>query len=169
MYRLRKSDVNCHLATANLDMTNGSWAVLSNIPPSLQTFALYGKRFGGIEPHFKDYKSAAFNVVSSHLRDAQALTCLFMLLATASLIAMILGLMLVRLGQRATIDWHDHRGLSFLQLGLRQLHTLLYQQKPLPLLQILPRSNPPPASASAAKREKLDFCIEFSRVTIVSS
>lgn len=162
-------DVNCHLATANLDMANGSWAVLSNIPPSLQTFALYGKRFGGIEPHFKDYKSAAFNVVSSHLRDAQALTCLFMLLATASLIAMILGLMLVRLGQRATIDWHDHRGLSFLQLGLRQLHTLLYQQKPLPLLQILPRINPPPACASIAKREKLDFRIEFARVTIVSS
>ncbi|MFN5863537.1 MAG: hypothetical protein ACK451_16445 [Pseudanabaena sp.] len=48
-------DVNCHLATANLDMANGSWAVLSDIPPSLQTFAFYGKRFGGIEPHFKDY------------------------------------------------------------------------------------------------------------------
>ena len=162
-------DVNCHLATANLDMANGSWAVLSDIPPSLQTFSLYGKRFGGIEPHFKDYKSAAFNVVSSHLRDAQALTCLFMLLATANLIAVILGIMLVRLGQSAAIDWHDHRGLSFLQLGLRQLHTLLYQQKSLPLLQILPRINPPPACASIAKREKLDFRIEFARITIVSS
>ena len=106
---------------------------------------------------------------SSHLRDAQALTCLFMLLATASLIAMILGLMLVRLGQRASIDWHDHRGLSFLQLGLRQLHTLLYQQKTLPILQILPRTNPPPSCASIAIREKLDFRIEFARVTIVSS
>ena len=53
-------DVNCHLATANLHMANGSWAVLSDIFPSLHTFALYGKRFGGIEPHFKDYKSAAF-------------------------------------------------------------------------------------------------------------
>ncbi len=92
-----------------------------------------------------------------------------MLLATASLIAMILGLMLVRLGQRAWIDWHDYRGLSFLQLGLRQLRSLLYQQKPLPLLQVLPRNNPPPASASIAKREKLDFRIEFTRVTIVSS
>jgi len=162
-------DINCHLATANLTTANDSWAVLTDIPPSLQTFALYGKRFGGIEPHFKDYKSGAFNILSSHLRDPQALTCLFMLLATASLIAMILGLMLVRLGQRAAIDWHSHRGLSFLQLGLRQLHSLLYQHKPLPLLQIFPRSNPPPACASAAKREKLDFRIEFSRVTTVSS
>ena len=161
-------DINCHLATANLTMAKGSWAVLTAIPPSLQTFALYGKRFGGIEPHFKDYKSGTFDIVSSHLRDAQALTCLFMLLATASLIALILGMMLVRLGQRAWIDWHDNRGLSFLQLGLRNLRSLLYQQKPLPLLEILPRSNPPPACASAAKREKLDFRIEFSRVTTFS-
>ncbi len=161
-------DINCHLATANLTMANGSWAVLTAIPPSLQTFALYGKRFGGIEPHFKDYKSGTFDIVSSHLRDPQALTCLFMLLATASLIALILGMMLVRLGQRAWIDWHDNRGLSFLQLGLRNLRSLLYQQKPLPLLEILPRTNPPPACASAAKREKLDFRIEFSRVTTIS-
>ena len=161
-------DINCHLATANLTMAKGSWAVLTAIPPSLQTFALYGKRFGGIEPHFKDYKSGTFDIVSSHLRDAQALTCLFMLLATASLIALILGMMLVRLGQRAWIDWHDNRGLSFLQLGLRNLRSLLYQQKPLPLLEILPRSNPPPACASTAKREKLDFRIEFSRVTTFS-
>jgi hypothetical protein len=161
-------DINCHLATANLAMANGSWAVLTAISPSLQTFALYGRRFGGIEPHFKDYKSAAFDIVSSHLRDAQALTCLFMLRATASLIALILGIMLVRLGQRAWIDWHDHRGLSFLQLGLRHLHSLLYQQKPLPQLEAFPKSNPPPACASIAKREMLDFRIEFSRVTTVS-
>jgi Transposase DDE domain len=161
-------DINCHLATANLTMADGSWAVLTAISPSLQTFALYGRRFGGIEPHFKDYKSGAFDIVSSHLRNAKALTCLFVLLATASLIALILGMMLVRLGQRSWLDWHDRRGLSFLQLGLRQLHSLLYQQKPLPKLEILPKSNPPPAYASIAKREKLDFRIEFSRVTTVS-
>jgi hypothetical protein len=72
----------------------------------LQTFVLYGKRFGGIEPHFKDYKSAAFEVLRSHLRDAQALTCLFMLLDSACLIALVLGMMVVRLGQRKWIDWH---------------------------------------------------------------
>ncbi len=73
----------------------------------------------------------------------------------------------MRLGQRATIDWHDHLGLSFLQLCLRQLHTLLYQQKTLPLLQILPRSSPPPACASDSKRDKLDFRIEFAYITII--
>jgi len=59
--------------------------------------------------------------------------------------------------------------LSFLQLGLRQIHTLLYQQKTLPILQLFPRTNPPPSCASIAKRKKLDFRIEFARVTIVSS
>ena len=162
-------DINCHLATANLPIASGSWAVLSNRQPSLQTFATYGRRFGGIEPHFKDYKSAAFDVVSSHLRDAQALTCLFMLLDSAYLIAVILGMMLVRLGHRPWVDWHNHRGLSFLQLGLRQLQRLLYQRIPLPKLALLPKISHPPAFASISKRDQLDFRIEFARVTLVSS
>lgn len=56
-------DVTCHLATAKVPTANDAWAVLSDRPPSLHTFALYGKRFGGIEPHFKDYKSAAFEAL----------------------------------------------------------------------------------------------------------
>ena len=51
-------DIDCHLATADLSIADESWAVLTDAPPSLQTFAVYGERFGGIEPHFKDYKSA---------------------------------------------------------------------------------------------------------------
>ena len=47
-------DINCHLATANLAMAGEPWAVLTDTPPTLQTFAIYGQRFGGIEPHFKD-------------------------------------------------------------------------------------------------------------------
>jgi hypothetical protein len=71
--------IRCHLVTARVPGTKDTWAVLSNQPPSLQTFALYGKRFGGIEPHFKDYKSAAFGVLQSGLRTAPALSCLFMM------------------------------------------------------------------------------------------
>jgi hypothetical protein len=162
-------NIACHLATAKVPTANEAWAVLSDKPPSLQTFALYGKRFGGIEPHFKDYKSAAFEVLRSHLRDAQALTCLFMLLDSASLIALVLGMMVVRLGQRKWIDWHTQRGLSFLQLGLRELQRLCYQGQPLPTLEALPRGNPPTACASKRKRDRLDCRIEFSRVTTFSS
>jgi hypothetical protein len=123
----------------------------------------------GIEPHFKDYFSAAFEVLRSHLREAQALTCLFMLLECASLIALVLGMMLVRLGQRNSLDWHAQRGLSFLQLGIRQLQRLRYQGQPLPPLEVLPRRSPPTASASQRKREQLECTIEFSRVTRFSS
>jgi Transposase DDE domain len=162
-------DIKCHLATAHLAMAGEAWAVLTDVPPSLQTFEVYGQRFGGIEPHFKDYKSAAFELIRSHLRDAQALSCLLMLLATATLIAISLAIIVVSLGRRKALDWHSQRGLSFLQLGLREIKRLCYQRLPLPSLAILPRRSPPPASASRKKREYLETRIEFSRVTVFST
>lgn len=158
-------DLDCHLATANLPAAGDAWAVLSSQSPSLQTFALYEQRFGGIEPHFKDYKSAAFDILRSHLRDADALTCLVMLLDSAALIALILGFQVMQLGQLARLDWHASRGLSFLQLGLRELASLCYQRLPLPTLSPIPCCNPPPACASVRKQQQMDCRIEFSRVT----
>lgn len=116
--------------------------------------------------HFKDYKSAAFEVLHSGLRDAPALTCLFMLLDCAMLIALLLGMMLAQAGHLARLDWHPHRGLSFLQLGLRELARLCYQRLPLPRLRALLKINPPPASRR--NREVLDCRIEFSKVVRLS-
>lgn len=161
-------DIECHLATANLSLAGEAWAVLTDRPPSLQTFALYGQRFGGIEPHFKDYKSAAFELIRSHLRDTQALTCLLMLLAAATLLAISLALVVLAQGRRKSLDWHTQRGLSFLQLGLREVERLCYQRLSIPTLAIWPRNNPPPACASLKKRQYLDNRIEFSRVTVFS-
>jgi hypothetical protein len=149
-------DIEAHLDTARVPEAQDPWAVLSSDPPSLQTFALYGQRFGGIEPHVKDYKSAAFEILESGLRDAQALTRLIMLLDCASLIALMLGFMLVRAKQRTRIDWHGERGLSFLQLGLRELSRLCYQRLPIPTLKAFTKYNPPPACASRCKREALE-------------
>jgi hypothetical protein len=159
-------DIDCHLATANLNIAEESWAVLSDVPPSLQTFARYGARFGGIEPHFKDYKSAAFELIRSHLRGAEALTRLLMVLATAQLLALYIGVTITLLGQRPRIDWHSQRGLSFLQLGLRELRRLCYLGLTIPPLNPLPLWRPPPACASQHKREMLDCRIEFSKVTV---
>lgn len=157
--------IPCHLATATLPGMQESWAVLSSQPPSLQTFERYGQRFGGIEPHIKDYKSAAFDIIPSHLRDATALTGLFMLLDIATLIALVLGFLLVRCGQRQTLDAHPQRGLSFLQLGLRYLCQLRHLGQPLPPLEPLPRRSPPAACASLSKRDRLNCRIQFSKVT----
>ena len=162
-------DISCHLAIAHCPHAKKAWAVLSNTPPSLQTFALYGQRFGGIEPHFKDYKSAAFDLMRSRVRDAQALSCLLMLLAVAQLLAIHLGFFLTVVGQRSQLDWHAQRGLSFLQLGLRELQRLCYLRLSLPPFQPLPHCHPLPASASRRKRDTLDSQIEFSRVTVFSS
>jgi hypothetical protein len=104
----------------------------------------------------------------SHLREAQALKSLMMLLATAQLFALYFGFLLTQLGHRYQVDWHGERGLSFWQLGLRQLQGLGYQGLPIPPFRPLPRCNPPPACASQRKREALACHIEFSRVTVFS-
>lgn len=158
-------DIQCHLATARLSMAQEAWAVITDIPPSVQTFALYGQRFGGIEPHFKDYKSAAFGLPRSRLRDADALSRLLMLLAATTLIALSVALEVMAQGTLNSIDWHAHRGFSFLQIGLRRIHQLCYQRLPLSPFRHLPRSNPPPAYASLKNKLALSTRIEFSKVT----
>ncbi|NET34165.1 MAG: transposase [Cyanothece sp. SIO1E1] len=162
-------DIQCHLATANVSLAGEPWAVISDASPSLQTFKLYGCRFGGIEPHFKDYKSAGFEVIRTKLRNAQALSRLLMLLAAATIIAISLAVIVSAQNRLASLDWHGQRGLSFFQIGLRELKQLCYQRLPLPILVSLPRCNPPPAYASRKKKERIDILIEFSRVTIFSS
>lgn len=97
-------DIHTHLATANVPGAQENWAVLSHQTVSLQTFALYGQRFWGIEHHFKDYEPAALDVLDSGLCNAQVLTRLFMLLDCAYLIALVLGMMLVKTGQRTRLD-----------------------------------------------------------------
>ena len=159
-------DIDCHLATAHWSEAQEAWAVVTNQPPSLQTFAHYGERFGGIEPHFKDYKSATFEITRSNIRDLEALSCLLMLIATAQLLAIQIGFSHVYLENLKRIDWHGKRGISFLQLGLRELKRLTYLGLKIPPLQPLPYSNPPPAYASQQKRLQLASRVEFSRVTV---
>jgi Transposase DDE domain len=161
-------DIHCHLATANLTMAGEPWTVITDTPPTLQTFAIYGQRFGGIEPHFKDYKSGAFDLIRSHLRGVEALSCLLMLLASAMLIAVSIAVVVVSQNRRLMLDWHYQRGLSFLQLGLREIKRLCHLNLPLPHLVNLPRQSPPAASASLNKREEFETRIEFSRVTLFS-
>ncbi|KOP22561.1 hypothetical protein AMR41_30870 [Hapalosiphon sp. MRB220] len=101
--------------------------------------------------------------------DAQALNCLLMLLAAATLIAIAVALVVVREGRRKMLEWHSQRELSFLQLGLREIERLCYQRLPIPRLATLPRKTPLPATASIQKRTQIEQQIEFSRVTVFST
>jgi hypothetical protein len=157
-------DVECNLGTANCRGVKEAWAVLTDTPLSLQTFQLYGKRFGGIEPRFKDYKSGTFDILRSKIRDAKALSNLLMMIEIAEILAIRLGLITIEKGSRGKIDWHGERGLSLLQLGIRTVKSLCHQALSLPLLTPIPWVKIPPACASLKKRAKLDKRIEFSKV-----
>lgn len=157
-------DVECNLGTANCRGVKEPWAVLTNTPLSLQTFQLYGKRFGGIEPRFKDYKSGTFDILRSKIRDAQALSNLLMMIEIAEILAIRLGLILIETRQRSQVDWHGERGLSLLQIGIRTVKSLCHQALPLPFLTPIPWVKILPACASLKKRDKLEKRIQFSKV-----
>jgi Transposase DDE domain len=157
-------DIECNLATANCRGVKAPWAVLTNKPISLKTFQLYGQRFGGIEPRFKDYKSGTFDILRSKIRDAQALSNLLMMIEIAEILAIRLGLIMIETRQRGKVDWHGHRGLSLLQLGIRTVKSLCHQALPLPLLTSIPWVKVPAVCASLKKQSKLDRRIEFSQV-----
>ena len=162
------SDIECNLATANCRGVKAPWAVLTNTPISLQTFKLYGKRFGGVEPRFKDYKSGTFDILRSKIRDAQALSNLLMMIEIAEVLAIRLGLIMIETRQRSKVDWHGDRGLSLLQLGIRTIKSLCHQALSLPLLTPIPWVKIPPAYASRKQRAKLEKRIEFSKVVSFS-
>ena len=144
------------------------WAVLIDTPFSLQTFQLYGRRFGGIEPHDKDSKSGTFEILRSKIRNAQALSNLFMMVEIAQLLAIRLGLNTIETGQQSSLDSHSSRGLSLLQLGIRFVKSLCHLALPLPLLTPFPSLQILPAFASHKKRKKLDRRIEFSKLVLFS-
>jgi hypothetical protein len=156
-------DISCHLAVGNCSDAEDIWAVATSkaIKPSVKVFELYGKRFGGIEPFFKDHKSGAFDMPKSRLRSAEALSCVFLLMATAQLLAIAVGFCLMRSKKLSSIDPHTHRGLSFLQLGLRHIQSLCHLQIPLAAFQAIPYYNPPPAYASLRKKSRILAKVRF--------
>ena len=89
-----------------------------------------------------------------------------MLLAAATIIAISAALQVIAQGQLNSIDWHIHRGLSFLKIGLRYISQLRYMRLTLPLFRKLPRGNLPPGCASLKKQEGLNTHIEFAEVTV---
>jgi hypothetical protein len=56
-------------------------------------------------------------------------------------------MLLVQTGNRSQLDWHGERGLSFLQLGLREIVGRCYQRLRLPTLTPLPQRSPQKANA----------------------
>lgn len=105
-----------HLAMAHRRENGERWYVLSSNPTDLQTFDEYGLRFD-IEENFLDDKSNGFQLESSLIRSAKALTRLCLVLAVATLFLVCQGVEVQRTDKRRWVDPHWFRGNSYLRIG----------------------------------------------------
>jgi len=111
-----------HLVLAHVKTQKGyeQWMLISDRPTSRDTLDEYALRFD-IEENFLDDKSAGFQLESSQLRDADALSRLCLVLAVATLYLVSTGTAIVALQRRRLVDTHWNRGISYLQIGWRYL------------------------------------------------
>lgn len=139
-----------HLALAYVQTANGyeQWAIVSDEPTGLETLDEYGLRFD-IEENFLDDKSAGFQLESSQIEDAMALSRLCLILATATLYLVSTGTAVVETGKRRLVDTHWERGLSYFQIGWRWIKRALHLGgRLLDFIWLSSEPDPQPAMAS---------------------
>ena len=112
------------LALARHTRTGEYWYRVSDEPTTLRTFEEYGRRFD-IEENFLDDKSNGFQLESSLVRDADALTRLCFVVAVATLYRVAQGTQVVAAHKRRWVDPHWLRGNSYLRIGWQWVKTAL--------------------------------------------
>ncbi len=153
-----------HLALAHMHTQKGyeQWMLISDRPTTLDTLDEYALRFD-IEENFLDDKSAGFQLESSQLRDANALSRLCLVLAVATLYLVSTGTAVVALQRRRLIDTHWNRGISYLQIGWRYLLRAVSLDHRLPAcLWFDPAPDPEPVFAS--KKQTRTLTVGFSAI-----
>jgi len=137
-----------HLALAHLAENGERWLVVSDEPTNLTTLDEYGFRFD-IEENFLDDKSNGFQLESSLLRSADALTRLGLVLAITTLYLVVQGTEVVKQQQRRWVDAHWFRGNSYLKIGWQWVKRALSHGWPLlTKLRLYGEPDPEPARAS---------------------
>jgi hypothetical protein len=138
------------LALARHSRTGEYWYIVSDEPTSLHTFTEYGHRFD-IEENFLDDKSNGFQLESSLVRDAAALTRLCLVVAVATLYLVAQGTQVVAAQKRRWVDPHWLRGNSYLRIGWQWVKTALARGWELfATLHLSGTPDPEPCRASAA-------------------
>ena len=112
------------LALARHSSSGEYWYIVSDEPTSVHTFAEYGCRFD-IEENFLDDKSNGFQLESSLVRDAAALTRLCLVIAVATLYLVAQGTHVVAQQKRRWVDPHWLRGNSYVRIGWQWVKTAL--------------------------------------------
>jgi hypothetical protein len=137
-----------HLALAKPHGTKEDWLIVSDQPTALSTFDEYGLRFD-IEENFLDDKSSGFQLESSLIRSAEALSRLCLILAVATLFLVCQGTEVVETGKRRWVDAHWFRGNSYLKIGWKWVRrTLIKGYALITQLRLLSSHDPDPAIAS---------------------
>lgn len=138
------------LALARHSGTGEYWYIVSDEPTNGQTFGEYGRRFD-IEENFLDDKSNGFQLESSLVRDADALTRLCLVLAVATLYLVAQGTQVVQTHKRRWVDPHWFRGISYLRIGWQWVKTALTRGWELfATLHLSGTPDPDPCRASAS-------------------
>ena len=112
------------LALARHSSTGEYWSIVSDEPTNVHTFEEYGRRFD-IEENFLDDKSNGFQLESSLVRDADALSRLWFVVAVATLYLVAQGTQVVAAHKRRWVDPHWSRGTSYLRIGWQWVKTAL--------------------------------------------
>ncbi len=162
--RIHKSDSSgpVNLALACEGVSGELWYIVSNEPTTLQTFREYGLRFD-IEESFLDDKSNGFELESSEIRNAPALSRLCLVLAIATLYLTAQGTEVVTQGKRRFVDPHWFRGSSYFKIGWAWVKTALTQGWDLfETLFLSSKPDPDPAIASRKKDEQKRYRLEFT-------
>ena len=108
------------------------WLLISDRATLDAAVSRYCKRMW-CEQSFRDDKSGVWQWQKSRVRDPQRAARLLLLLALASVLAVMLAAQTIKQGLRKSIDPHRRRRLSYLRLGLRRLQEILLQDQPLQL------------------------------------
>ena len=138
------------LALGRHSKTGESWYIVSDEPTSVPTFEEYGRRFT-IEENFLDDKSNGFQLESSLVRDADALTRLCLVLAVATLYLVAQGTQVVAQQKRRWVDPHWLRGNSYLRIGWQWVKSALARGWELfATLRLSGTPDPEPSRASAS-------------------
>lgn len=139
------------LALARHSRNGECWYIVSDEPTSVRTFEEYGYRFD-IEENFLDDKSNGFQLESSLVRDAAALTRLCFVLAVATLYLVAQGTQVVAQQKRRWVDPHWLRGNSYVRIGWQWVKTALTRGWELfATLHLSGEPDPEPCRASASQ------------------
>lgn len=157
-----------HLALAKPHDTKETWLIVSDQPTDVATFDEYGLRFD-IEENFLDDKSNGFQLESSLLRSADAISRLCLVVAVTTLFLVCQGTEVVESGHRRWVDAHWFRGNSYLKIGWKWVQRAFIKGYALiTQLRLSPLLDPEPAMASrkqAREREKRSFSVHFEVFT----